>query len=78
MLLHHNEGLLCVNFAKASNDSVFVWADDVPTGGSDADIQLLEASKAGDMDLIKVNIWLLCNDQYMIIRRLNIIFQEYQ
>lgn len=32
--------------------------DDVPTGVTDIDIQLLEASKAGDMDLVKVS--LLC------------------
>ena len=28
--------------------------DDLPTGGTDIDIQLLEAAKSGDLELVKV------------------------
>ena len=37
-----------------NNITVMLTADDVTLGTSDVDIQLLEAAKAGDLELIKV------------------------
>lgn len=42
------EGLLIV---------FLLWfTEDPPVGGTDVDIQLLEAAKAGDMEVVKVNV----------------------
>lgn len=44
---------------------VFLFTEDPPVGGTDVDIQLLEAAKAGDMEVVKVclvpysNNWLV-------------------
>lgn len=32
-------------------------AEEPPVGGTDIDLQLLEAAKAGDMELVKVCVW---------------------
>ena len=34
-------------------DSLIYISDDLPTGGTDVDIQLLEAAKAGDLEVVK-------------------------
>ena len=33
----------------------FFCLDELPTGGADVDIQLLEAAKAGDLEVVKVS-----------------------
>ena len=33
---------------------VVMVTDDTPSGGTDVDIQLLEAAKAGDLEVVKV------------------------
>ena len=43
-------GAVCVDAC----DGKMLVTEDLPTGGPDVDIQLLEASKAGDLELIKV------------------------
>ena len=34
--------------------TVSLFVDDLPPGGTDIDIQLLEAAKAGDLEVVKV------------------------
>ena len=34
---------------------VLFFSEDPPAGGTDIDLQLLEAAKAGDMELVKVS-----------------------
>ena len=45
--MHHFIKFICSYF-------IIICTDDVPTGSTDVDIQLLEAAKAGDLEVVKV------------------------
>ena len=48
-------GYIWARHAVFTDDVVTLGvADDAPSGGTDADIQLLEAAKAGDLEVVKV------------------------
>jgi hypothetical protein len=54
--------LNCTVLGVYSKTYLLCVTDDVPTGSTDVDIQLLEASKAGDLDLVKVSTLFIKSD----------------